>query len=126
LQPILNKKVDVVISGHVHTYERTYPVSGLEREENKNKNPRVFTNPKYPVYLVCGATGNNEYIVKVGQDYYIDEEDEDEVAYLFAKKNLGGPGVCQFEVTNNQLKMKYIHTKSERIKDRFTINKILQ
>lgn len=47
-------QVDLVISSHVHSYERTWPVyAGIPFGNN-------YENPKVPVYVVNGAAGNRE------------------------------------------------------------------
>ena len=55
-----NNKVDVVITAHVHYYERFGPMY-----KNENKGCNVTTNnycqgAKAPIYLVVGAAGNRE------------------------------------------------------------------
>jgi 3',5'-cyclic AMP phosphodiesterase CpdA len=47
-------KVDLVMMGHVHSYQRTYPVY--------NNTPTAFdyASPAAPVYLLQGASGNRE------------------------------------------------------------------
>ena len=52
--------VDVVISGHNHNYERTYPVF------KKNPTSTEYNNPAAPVYIVAGTGGVciNEVILK--------------------------------------------------------------
>jgi hypothetical protein len=51
-------KVDLVLSGDIHNYERFYPIYEgiIDQEAIKDKN--VYKNPKYPTYLICGATGS--------------------------------------------------------------------
>ena len=52
LEDLLYKqKVDVVMAGHDHNYERTYPIYKLQATQ-KN-----YNNPKAPVYIVNGAAG---------------------------------------------------------------------
>lgn len=46
-------QVDIVFSGHLHYYERTWPVY-------KNITDKNLINPKYPIYIVNGAGGNRE------------------------------------------------------------------
>jgi acid phosphatase type 7 len=72
-------RVDIVFSGHVHNYQRTYPLrftpekdknGKLVREQNKVPGrwalDRVFdghaiTRPQGVIYLVTGAGGNTLY-----------------------------------------------------------------
>eukprot|EP01061_Rhynchopus_euleeides_P012874 TRINITY_DN22644_c0_g1_i1.p1 TRINITY_DN22644_c0_g1~~TRINITY_DN22644_c0_g1_i1.p1 ORF type:complete len:467 (+),score=113.11 TRINITY_DN22644_c0_g1_i1:197-1402(+) len=60
--------VDVVFNGHVHSYERTFPVTG---DYSITSNATVdlqdaihYKSPKYPVHIVTGAAGNGESIDK--------------------------------------------------------------
>jgi len=48
-------RVDVVFTGHAHTYERLYPIyNGVP--VNKEQDPR-YTDPKGTIYIVSGAGG---------------------------------------------------------------------
>jgi hypothetical protein len=62
LEEILQKnKVDLVLAGHVHAYERLFPIYNNEIDEESLKNEEnTYDNPKYPVHIVCGAGGNRE------------------------------------------------------------------
>jgi hypothetical protein len=57
----LTYHVDVVITGHVHCYERVHPVqNGDEVTQYPAKNEDgvdVYTNPSSPLYLVIGSAG---------------------------------------------------------------------
>eukprot|EP01060_Flectonema_neradi_P002642 TRINITY_DN1167_c2_g1_i2.p1 TRINITY_DN1167_c2_g1~~TRINITY_DN1167_c2_g1_i2.p1 ORF type:complete len:446 (+),score=111.39 TRINITY_DN1167_c2_g1_i2:38-1339(+) len=59
-------KVDIVFSGHVHSYERTYPVTGnytITSNATVDEQPNNhYRNPKYPVHIITGAAGNGESI----------------------------------------------------------------
>lgn len=56
-----NNKIDLVIGGHLHNYERLLPVyEGHADVDSVSSNKKTYTNPKYPVYLICGSTGNKE------------------------------------------------------------------
>lgn len=57
-KPFLENAVDMVFWGHVHAYERTYPVANLT--VYKTGNP--YNDPKAPVYICTGAGGNQEGI----------------------------------------------------------------
>ena len=48
--------MDIVQTGHVHDYERTYPTyKGKAMKERANKTH--YVNPEYPVYVVQGTAG---------------------------------------------------------------------
>jgi hypothetical protein len=58
---LIDQKVDMVLAGHVHAYERLYPIyQGKVDFESISKDKSVYTNPKFPVHIVCGAGGNRE------------------------------------------------------------------
>jgi len=53
----LQYKVDLYLCGHLHYYERLFPISnGVAQEFPGN----VYWNPSYPVYVINGAAGNDE------------------------------------------------------------------
>ena len=65
-EKLLNKhKVDLVLSGHIHLYERILPVSNGVIVGNYKKQDNLFNNPGAPIYVVNGVAGNleNEKIV---------------------------------------------------------------
>lgn len=56
-------KVDVYLSGHDHTYERSYPVYDWEVHLDSENAPIptfVYDDPTAPVHIVNGAGGNIE------------------------------------------------------------------
>lgn len=56
-------KDDVYLSGHVHTYERSYPVFDWDVRldlENATSPVLVYDDPQAPVHIVNGAGGNIE------------------------------------------------------------------
>jgi len=60
-------RVDVVLNGHVHSYERTWPVRGDYNESTNATVDRsgtlaVYRDPQYPVHVVAGTAGNGESI----------------------------------------------------------------
>jgi len=61
--PILTKHhVDIYFAGHLHLYERMYPISnGVPHPYSGN----VYTNPTAPTYIINGAAGNDEQLAAV-------------------------------------------------------------
>jgi hypothetical protein len=56
-----NNKVDLIISSHLHVYERLYPIfEGKVDKESVSEDKSIYTNPKYPVYIVCGGYQNGD------------------------------------------------------------------
>eukprot|EP00037_Helgoeca_nana_P022394 m.228750 g.228750 ORF g.228750 m.228750 type:complete len:316 (+) comp25985_c0_seq1:419-1366(+) len=60
--------VDVVLNGHVHSYERTLAVTGDYNDTTNatvdyaGPDRSVYIRPKYPVHVVAGTAGNGESI----------------------------------------------------------------
>eukprot|EP00039_Didymoeca_costata_P006653 m.92141 g.92141 ORF g.92141 m.92141 type:complete len:847 (-) comp13339_c0_seq3:19-2559(-) len=74
-------KVDFVLHGHVHSYERMYPVTGnytvtsnatvnMNEMRKDNNGNDVYVSPTKPIYIVSGAAGNGESIDKFTGDTY--------------------------------------------------------
>ena len=58
-------KVDMYFCGHIHSYERTFPLyKGYYQIFNNN----TYTNPNSTVYIISGAAGNREMLT----DFYDD------------------------------------------------------
>ncbi|CAK4608974.1 unnamed protein product [Aphanomyces euteiches] len=57
----LKYKVDAVLMGHVHSYERQLPIAhGKSVRDGVSPDASVYHNPKAPVYILTGAAGNIE------------------------------------------------------------------
>ena len=54
---ILKHKVDLVLSGHVHHYERTWPV------KNRDEVTKSYENVTLPIHITCGRGGKGLYAV---------------------------------------------------------------
>jgi hypothetical protein len=50
--------IDLVVSGHVHNYERTFPVHKKFINDKAIDKNGDYINPGVPTYLVCGSAGN--------------------------------------------------------------------
>lgn len=52
--------VDMVIAGHMHNYERLYPLYKGQVDFNSiSEDKNTYFNPKFPVYVICGTGGNS-------------------------------------------------------------------
>jgi hypothetical protein len=51
--------VDIAFWGHVHLYERTWPVNNKEYEKQGKER---YDNPKWVTHVITGAPGNKEDI----------------------------------------------------------------
>jgi hypothetical protein len=57
----VENKIDLVIGGHLHCYERSLPVyQGKVDIQSVNTDQNSYKNPNYPVYVICGSAGNRE------------------------------------------------------------------
>ena len=54
--------VDVVLSGHVHSYERTWPVTGNYTTVSNASVAHSYVNAPHPVHVITGAAGNGESV----------------------------------------------------------------
>eukprot|EP01060_Flectonema_neradi_P034439 TRINITY_DN6043_c4_g2_i1.p1 TRINITY_DN6043_c4_g2~~TRINITY_DN6043_c4_g2_i1.p1 ORF type:complete len:611 (+),score=70.76 TRINITY_DN6043_c4_g2_i1:61-1833(+) len=51
-------KVDLIVTGHVHSYERFWPTFSWGDGNGSASSP--YTNPTAPVHIICGASGTAE------------------------------------------------------------------
>jgi len=64
-QTFFKHRVDLVFNGHVHAYERMYPIyKGKVDIDSVSDDMKTYTNPKYPTHVVCGTGGNKEHEYK--------------------------------------------------------------
>lgn len=66
---LVKHSVDVVLNGHVHSYERSWPVMG---DYNTSVNATVqhgdgislsrYIDPIFPVHVIAGTAGNSESV----------------------------------------------------------------
>ena len=58
---LMENKVDLILAGHVHSYERMYAIFDDKVDtECLRENNTLYYKPKYPVHLICGTGGNRE------------------------------------------------------------------
>jgi acid phosphatase type 7 len=126
--PIFEKyKVDLVLNGHSHAYERTKPIKGhygLSDDFDEKKHTTETSSGKWdnspnscpyiknqaPLYVVAGSAGGYGY-ARNGYPYKA-------MYYSYVEKG----GSFYFEVENNQLTAQFINEDAE-ILDRFTMMK---
>ena len=110
-EPLFYKyKVDIIFSGHVHHYERHYPIYNNSFESS-------YINPTYPIYITSGAAGSIEglyinmpYLVPKWNAFYSDKY-----------------GVGILTITNNSLVWSFYDSRTGGIIDtidivKYTIN----
>jgi len=85
--------VDLVLNGHVHHYERTWPI------RNRVETVKSYQNVKYPVHITCGHGGQSlyKYVPKT------DKEDSynDTVPLFVASRTNTEWGHCELEFINH-------------------------
>jgi len=110
---VKNNKVDLVIQGHVHWYERTMPVyKSIPDTKSASNDLSTFTNPIHPIYVVCGAGGNSEGIAR-----------SEDPAKPYGVKVIGKAGVCEIKFDSTKLTLNYLSSDDESILDTFSIIK---
>jgi len=57
----VEQEVDLVIAGHDHFYERTWPVLGEEVDHGNSKHLDRFAQESAPIHLVIGVAGRSAY-----------------------------------------------------------------
>lgn len=106
-------KVDLVVTGHRHQYERMYPVFKEDVDSSSLFNSNnTYSNPRYPAYVICGSTGNSE---EMETEVYASKYYSKVVANTF--------GICHVEINSNELLFRHILTKTEEVFDQFSIIK---
>lgn len=127
LKSIFEEKIlsqfDLVLSGHLHMYERSNPVykekidekSLIKNDSKGSSNSKgIYDNPEYPVYIVCGSAGNSEFEI-LKDDFFNNE--------YSANKFTGINGYCEVEVGDDEIKGRFISVEDEKIMDEFVIKK---
>lgn len=109
--PLFDKfKVDLVVSGHRHDYERSYPMASNMVVPQKN-----YVNPPAPVYIVNGAAGCNEHL----QGKYTPVQPD------WSAVRLGRSyGFAYLDLLNSTtLQWRFIESDTGNVLDQFTLTK---
>jgi hypothetical protein len=72
--PLFDKyKVDLALQGHLHVYERTYPITFNSDDDNEpivqDNNPAIYKNPKGTIFVTIGTGGANDMTLSSLEDY---------------------------------------------------------
>jgi Calcineurin-like phosphoesterase len=72
--PIFDKyKVDLALQGHHHVYERTYPITFNNDDDDEpivqNYNPNTYKNLKAPIFLTVGTGGAHDMVLSSLDDF---------------------------------------------------------
>ena len=117
--PLFDKyKVDLALQGHLHVYERTYPITFNDDDDDEpivqDNNPNnIFNNPKGPIFAIVGTGGAHDMTLSSLDDY--------------AAKGIEGKfGILDIELEGDQkpLKASFIENgKKQKVLDEFKIIK---
>jgi len=80
-------KVDLCLSGHEHSYERTFPVYNYKVSDNDFNN--TFLEPSNPIHVITGAAGNRENLasfVDPQPDWSINRFDDYSISFMKVNK----------------------------------------
>lgn len=112
---IIQYKVDAVLQGHVHAYERHYPTANSSAiMDGVSKDGNTYTNPQAPVYLITGAAGGAE------GSYKYKKPPSPEWLVLMDDTHFG---VTMFSVTPTNLTFSTIESATDTVFDEFSIIK---
>lgn len=100
--------VDLFLAGHLHNYERTWPVF------NGEVTAQSYTDPKAPVHLVIGMAGDNEGLT----DSWMKETPD----WRATKAAKLGYTMLYFDSAAS-MRFEYILSDSGEVEDSFTISK---
>ncbi len=86
-------KVDLALQGHLHAYERTYPITfnGDDDDEPivQDNNPNIYKNPKGTIFLTVGTGGAHDMSLSSLKD--------------FSAKGIAGDfGIANIEIESDQ------------------------
>jgi hypothetical protein len=116
--PLFDKyKVDLALQGHLHVYERTYPISFNNDDEDEpivqDSAPNIYKNPKGTIFLTVGTGGAHDMQLSSLKD--------------FSAEGIAGEfGLVNIEIENDQtpLSGEFIKNgKKQKILDEFQIIK---
>jgi hypothetical protein len=115
-QPLFEKYgVDLVLQGHNHHYERTYPIrfnnNNVTRPIETSTDTTSYTDPDGQIFVTVGTGGRDLYPFTGKEDYFV--------------KQYIGFGILNVDITNNgrTLTGKFYANSDEKIIDQFTIYK---
>ena len=116
--PLFDKyKVDLALQGHLHAYERTYPITFNDDDDDEpivqDSTPNIYKNPKGTIFLTVGTGGAHDMQLSSLKG--------------FSAEGIGGEfGIANIEIENDQtpLSGEFIKNgKKQKILDEFKIIK---
>ena len=115
---LVKYKVDFVLTGHVHHYERTFPVKRVVKEDGERvaETTRSYDKVKDPVHITCGHAGVGLYS-KTWSDYENDDGTRPAVYQgdwdFSAAKNNKVWGHCEMEFLDRNKAKHYMFAMGE-------------
>jgi len=72
--PLFDKyKVDLALQGHLHVYERTYPITFNNEDDDEptvqDYDHNIYKNPKGPIFLTIGTGGAHKMLLSSLDDF---------------------------------------------------------
>jgi predicted MPP superfamily phosphohydrolase len=110
----LKYNVDLVFSGHIHSYQRHFPISrNMVVKNGVSADLRTYLNVKAPIYIVSGAAGNNEY----------HEQGPFRNTPWLAHEDHSNFGIHSVRATRESLEWYFIGSESKTVLDAFVMIK---
>ncbi|ETP31383.1 hypothetical protein F442_19746 [Phytophthora nicotianae P10297] len=110
----LKYKVDVVVAGHRHYYERQLPIANSSVVlDGVSDDYKVYDNPQAPVYILTGAAGNVENL----------RDAPDGTAPWNAAFDYSHFGFSTLEANRTMLSWKYFASSDLSVQDEFVMFK---
>ncbi|KAG2525900.1 hypothetical protein BBO99_00004222 [Phytophthora kernoviae] len=107
-------KVDVVLTGHKHYYERELPIANSEAVmDGVSKDYKVYDNPQAPVHILTGGAGNVESM----------SEAPNNTAPWNAASDYEHFGYSTLEANRTTLLWKFILSTDQSVQDEFVMYK---
>ncbi|KAG1697984.1 hypothetical protein DVH05_015468 [Phytophthora capsici] len=108
-------KVDLVLQGHVHAYERHFPTrNGSVVMEGVSNDAKTYKNPQAPVYVVTGVAG--------GPEGFFQFKNPPSPDWLVLMDNTHY-GISKLLVTPTNLTMTMVESSTGVVRDEFSIIK---
>jgi len=115
-ETFIANKVDLVLAGHLHNYERMYPIyQGKVDTHSLTSDRSTYVNPKFPTYVICGAAG-----MKKGTDPLYDHNPQ------FSQIVSNTTGICELSIDDENLTLDFVDSVSRQLIDNFSVLKTTQ
>lgn len=124
----LTYKVDVYFAGHVHWYERNYPV--YDSVVPSTDEATAYVNPEYTTYIMAGGAGNDEMRKTLAQSGVFKDpspvlmKDNKQTGPWTAFQDQAHIGFGKVNILDGEtLKFEYVLAESGKVADSFTLTR---